>query len=63
MNTYYFETPGKSKGIVFAEYDFEAESLVADYYRIDCSGIELKQIETLEELRECMSNKEVLAFL
>lgn len=64
MAVYIYSTVGNSKGIVYADYEFEAESMVADFYRIECENVKLQQIESLEELREHVKKSgEVIAFL
>ncbi|MCJ8223682.1 hypothetical protein P8822_00295 [Bacillus sonorensis] len=62
MGLYIYSTPFGEKGIVYADYDFEAESLVADYYRVECKGIELKQVKNLEEDLKEYSKQGVIAF-
>ncbi|PFA00651.1 hypothetical protein COJ83_18395 [Bacillus cereus] len=53
MKVYIYEL-GKSRGIVYANYKFEAEIDVAEHYSTNSDEVEikLKEITNLEELRE-----------
>lgn len=62
MNVFFYKTKNGSKGIVYADYDFEANSHVADYYRIECDDVELKKIESLEELKSLVGKGHVIGF-
>ncbi|MGM2748443.1 hypothetical protein BK718_33055 [Bacillus thuringiensis serovar andalousiensis] len=62
----YVYSLNNSRGIVYEENEYLAELTVAEYYRTDSEevNIKLKEITSLEELREYTNEPgEVIAFV